>query len=44
MELFRVKFTFKSEATWILAFALGPLVLGLLIAILFFAIERMFQY
>jgi hypothetical protein len=42
--LFRLRFTFKSEAIWILAFALGPLVLGVLIAILFFAIERMFQF
>ena len=44
VNLLRPRFTFKSEAAWIWMFLVGPLVLGLALAFIFWLLERVFEF
>jgi hypothetical protein len=44
VDLLRPKFTFKSEAAWILILLVGSLLLGSALAIISWLIERVFEF
>jgi len=44
VDLVRYRFSFKSEASWILVILTGPLGLGLVLGIILWLIEKVFGF